>query len=781
MNIAAPSPPLSISTNSIPQGEFNVAYSTQISASGGFGALTYQLVNNTSPLIITPATGIVSSSGAPVTRGNFTHFQVQVTDAAGDTVTSNNLTFLLDSAVTLTNSALNPASVGESWVTQLSTSGGTTIITGWTGVTLPPWLSLSQQGVLSGTPPATGVFPVSVKVTDSAGGTFTANLSLTVTMPITYLVVNSSNGGGVGTASLQQVSGDGTVVSTLASGAGMNATDMALDGYGNAILATGPTLNRVVPLAGLFSTVAVAPNGSQWAAVAVDKAGNFIVGDNKAHAIWRVSADGATVVSIAHYPVNSQALNENVKVAVLPNGNYFVASDNVPADAPIALFTITPAGAVTQLSLSGTLAYGVGGMTPDGNGGYMLLDTGNNRLVDFTTAGVGTFIATVNDAANAPLGLARNPLTGDFIVGFEGGLTKVNSTGSSVTQFATSPASTTNLGYPLAVAALPIDFPATVDSTNPLAYFRLENSTGTSEGNGTYTYTDSGGATVSNFSVPPIGVPANNYAALDGNSGEITTSLSGGIATAGSMMAWVNLAVLPSNGSNTFNYIAGESAQANDFDLQFLNTNVLGFFTTCCGTSLNYTPNPNTLVGQWHMVVATFDAVVGTRAIYWDGVPVAADNCSGCAGYENKTGTFWLGNTSNNANFGNRFFMGSIDDVAVWNYSLSPSQIYQMYASRPPASSGVLTSVAPTTASAGAASVSLTIAGSNFAMDCSGPCSTVSFVAPDGSVTTVCTDHRCPRRHTRSPPRSRHWLLRIRASRKLPCWVRRAFLRTLCR
>ena len=724
-------PALAISTNSIPAGEIGIVYSTPISATGGVLPLTYQLVSNTSPLIIDGNSGVLSSDGSALNSGNNTSFKVQVRDAAGGVVTSNSFTLVVDSSIQITTSALSPASVGESWASTVAVSGGAAI-TNWSGTNLPAWLSLSQQGVLSGTPPATGAFPFSVKATDSAGGTSTANLNLAVTMPMTYLVVNSSNGGGVNTASLQQVSGDGTVVSTLASGAAMNATDMVLDGYGNAILATGTSLIRVVPLAGLLSTVAAAPNGSQWAAVAVDKAGNFIVGDNKTHAVWRVSSDGRTLVSVANYPVRSQALNEHVKVAVLPNGNYFVASDNVAADSPISLFTITPAGAVTQLSLSGTPAYGVGGMTPDGNGGYMLLDTGSNQLVDFTAAGVGTSLASVNNTG-APLGVARNPLTGDFIVGFQGGLTKVNSTGSSVTQFATSPASTTNLGYPLAVAALPLDFPATVDSTSPLAYFRLETAAGTSEGNGTYSYAYSGGGSVSNLSQPPIGVPANNYALLDGSSGEITTSLSGGIATAGSMMAWVNLAVLPSNGSNTFNYIAGESTIGNDFDLQFLNTNVLGFFTTCCATSLNYTPDPTTLVNRWHMIVVTYDANANSRSIYWDGAQVATDLCSGCSSYENKPGAFWIGNSSV---FNPRFFNGSIDDVAVWNYSLSPAQVYQMYASRPPASTGVVTGISPVIAPVNA-SPQLTVNGQGFNTSCGTPCNALWFVAPDGSVTTV--------------------------------------------
>ena len=62
------------------------------------------------------------------------------------------------------------------------------------------------------------------------------------------------------------------------------------------------------------------------------------------------------------------------------------------------------------------------------------------------------------------------------------------------------------------------------------------------------------------------------------------------------MMAWVNLAALPSE-ERRFFYVAGESQNGNDFDLQFENDNALKFYTAS-GGHLTYTPPPATLVDQ---------------------------------------------------------------------------------------------------------------------------------------------------------------------------------------
>ena len=219
------------------------------------------------------------------------------------------------------------------------------------------------------------------------------------------------------------------------------------------------------------------------------------------------------------------------------------------------------------------------------------------------------------------------------------------------------------------------DFVTTVTSTRPLAYFRLDATSGTSQV-GAAQYKASGGVTVAGPGAP-IG-PAN-FVKLDGRDGYILTTQAGGVSSAASMMAWVNLAALPSE-ERRFFYVLGESQVGNDLDVQFENDNVLKFYTAA-GGHLDYTPAPTTLVNQWHLVVVTMDTPSETRAIYWDGKVVATDKGGGRA---NKTGTFSIGASTV---FGGRFFKGGIQEAALWSRALKADEVAAIYAvARPTAS-----------------------------------------------------------------------------------------------
>lgn len=84
-----------------------------------------------------------------------------------------------------TTSPLGNATTGLPFSRQLAASGGTTPYT-WSlvsGSSLPGGLSLSQSGLISGTPAAAGTFSFTVKVTDAVGGTAEKSLSMTVSDP----------------------------------------------------------------------------------------------------------------------------------------------------------------------------------------------------------------------------------------------------------------------------------------------------------------------------------------------------------------------------------------------------------------------------------------------------------------------------------------------------------------------------------------------------------------------------------------------------------------------
>ena len=222
----------------------------------------------------------------------------------------------------------------------------------------------------------------------------------------------------------------------------------------------------------------------------------------------------------------------------------------------------------------------------------------------------------------------------------------------------------------VALHATDVDFVNAVVSTRPIAYYRLDSTAGKSQV-GTTQYKSSGGVTSAGPGAP-IGAANNRFAKLDGRDGYILTTQAGGVGTTASMMAWVNLADLPSEEGRYF-YVAGESQSGNDLDLQFENDNALRFYTAS-GGHLTYTPPPATLVNQWHMIVATLDTASQTRVIYWDGKQVATDKGGGEA---HKTGIFSIGASTV---FAGRFFKGGIEEVGLWDRALKAAEVAAIYA-----------------------------------------------------------------------------------------------------
>lgn len=220
------------------------------------------------------------------------------------------------------------------------------------------------------------------------------------------------------------------------------------------------------------------------------------------------------------------------------------------------------------------------------------------------------------------------------------------------------------------IVAAQADFAAAVVATKPVAYYRLDTTSGKSQV-GTTTYSAKGGVTSGSPGAAITG-SSGRYAKLDGASGYILTTQKGEVGQASTIMAWVNLADLPSKTGRIF-YIAGESENGNDLDLQIEPDNVLRFFTAS-GGNLQYAPPPASLLNQWHMIVATLDTASHNRSIYWDGKLVAHDAGGGRAG---KTAPFSIGASTV---FSGRWFKGGIEEVALWDRSLKASEVSAIYA-----------------------------------------------------------------------------------------------------
>jgi hypothetical protein len=224
------------------------------------------------------------------------------------------------------------------------------------------------------------------------------------------------------------------------------------------------------------------------------------------------------------------------------------------------------------------------------------------------------------------------------------------------------------------------DFPSSVIATHPVAYYRLDATSGKGRV-GSTTYKPMGGVTVAAPGAPTGG--AGKSVQLDGHNGYILTTQAGGVGVAASIMAWVNLAELPGSARRVF-YVAGESQYGNDLDVQFEEDNVLKFYTAA-GGHLSYTPPAGMLVNQWHMIVATLDTPSHTRVIYWDGKPVATDQGGGEVG---KTGAFSIGESTI---FHGRFLHGGVAEVALWDRALKATEVAGIFATAKPTASAGMT------------------------------------------------------------------------------------------
>jgi Putative Ig domain len=181
--------PLAITTTSLPQSVTGSPYVATLDATGGTLAYTWSLASGQLPagLTLSTTTGIIS--GTPTTSGTYS-FAVAVVDSSLPSQTASATVTLSVAAqtapiapLTITTSSLPTGTTGTAYSSLLQATGGTApYIWSITSGNLPTGLSLTANtGVISGTPTASGSFPIAVTVKDSVSmQTVTANLSLSI-------------------------------------------------------------------------------------------------------------------------------------------------------------------------------------------------------------------------------------------------------------------------------------------------------------------------------------------------------------------------------------------------------------------------------------------------------------------------------------------------------------------------------------------------------------------------------------------------------------------------
>jgi hypothetical protein len=177
---------------SLSGGTVGVPYSSTLIGSGGYGtgAYTFSLVSGTPPAGLTLSGGGILS-GTPTAAGTST-FIVQVTNTYPSLVANfppltgtQSVTVVIYPVLAITTATASPGAVGGAYYQAFAATGGAGVSTyTWSlaGGTLPPGLTLSAAGVLSGTPTAAGSFTFSVQVSSQIPtiGTQTASQGFNV-------------------------------------------------------------------------------------------------------------------------------------------------------------------------------------------------------------------------------------------------------------------------------------------------------------------------------------------------------------------------------------------------------------------------------------------------------------------------------------------------------------------------------------------------------------------------------------------------------------------------
>lgn len=197
-----------IDSSTLPSGTIGSAYSWSLSASGGNGSYSWSATSSSLPPGLSISTsGVIS--GTPTSAGFYT-FTVTVSDGQNPAVTRSITLNVAGTQLQITVTPLGPFKVGIPFSQTLEATGGKGPYT-WTmasGSLLPTGLSLSSNGVISGTPTISKGYTFTVRVTDILNGTTISTRYVVVYAPLA-ITTSSLSSGSVGSAYSQALKASG--------------------------------------------------------------------------------------------------------------------------------------------------------------------------------------------------------------------------------------------------------------------------------------------------------------------------------------------------------------------------------------------------------------------------------------------------------------------------------------------------------------------------------------------------------------------------------------------
>jgi len=175
-------PALAITTVSLPNDTLGNAYAQTLAASGGTTPYTWSISAGALPtgLDLNSFTGVLS--GTPSTAGTF-NFTIKVTDNVSATATQAYSVVInpLNIPLSIVSAPLPNGTIGSAYTFTFTQSGGNAPFT-WSlsAGALPPGLSFTTNGNLSGTPITVGAFNFTVAVSDATPSSISAPVTLTI-------------------------------------------------------------------------------------------------------------------------------------------------------------------------------------------------------------------------------------------------------------------------------------------------------------------------------------------------------------------------------------------------------------------------------------------------------------------------------------------------------------------------------------------------------------------------------------------------------------------------
>ncbi len=183
---------LTILTTSLPAGSKGAPYSATLTATGGTLPYHWSIISGSLPTGLTLGASTGTISGTPTVVASFT-FTVQVTDSSTTKLKASAPFTVPIFGLVISTTSLPNATQGAFYATTVLASGGTLPYT-WSIISgsLPPGLALTaSNGLIAGTPTASGAFTFTIQVADSSTPQQTATQVLTLTVVPSGLAITS--------------------------------------------------------------------------------------------------------------------------------------------------------------------------------------------------------------------------------------------------------------------------------------------------------------------------------------------------------------------------------------------------------------------------------------------------------------------------------------------------------------------------------------------------------------------------------------------------------------